>query len=937
MNATSQAQHWSQHLSTTARNPVGGSNVRAQHPPPNSLQGSLENEMHRYEAERRLTLEAEQNRQYLALAANRYGAGALRPPPAHDSLSNRASSKPPPPSSTGHLLSHSTSTSTVKPASRNNPGPPPPLLRNDGSTLFGSSSVTPKVVVDPRYAHLPPQTAVYKALMAQPYDKDTYDTHQIHQQSRRGTSPPSTAGTPFPHPSVASANSAANQRGISPASSISPPDLRRTAVQLNAARDQQRYLPSSYSPGSHSQPGVTPPLSLQSRASPIGNNSNATRQRVSSPAAPGQIYGKPCLIPARSVEGRQGFSPLPRTENSLGIESNVAPPPAHGGTSSHDHHNDPRNDPRFLLTSTQRNSQRRPLHQQYLPSPTLAGSNSYSQSSLASGISQTRTDDVPLDLGVSAKRRCDTLTETEANYDPGVSPRKNLKMDSAPGVLFKVSEPSVLMTSEPSTITTVINSALISEDKSLQLSMPQNLSASQKPRSRSIPDDQSSRKSVGDSGSYCSLRENQNQTPTSKPSSPSSKDDCTSDTNKKSGYVHKLKKAWIAAYSTNDDTGTILSTGEKQSPDSQPPPTPTATRGTPSPSLSYRSSASGSSSTIAGKRGLKGKGKSHSRTSSKSEAPLSNGPSASVSPRRAGDSKGNKETDCASDASSDTGDRNCDSSGEDDAISLRSKRSASVTSGGSKKRVKKSIAAVKSTKRGRKTRTRNARNDAAMRNRKHSSHESSADEDVNTSDSSKRSDSSTNRKKGRKPATISSRSFSTKDDQRYKKEKNEKSEDYKSEKRKVERSEEKSKDQNTDDVTNPFQRPSVAQLKRTGESFLQDKPCLKEAPRLSKCLECRLTESQRNKQMPNIFCRFYAFRRLKYAKNGQVCVDGFCDPNRDYSKEDDALWNVSPSSAPKNLTPDQAKYLIENTRTDFDLIVQQERRAVELHSGEGII
>ena len=77
MNATSQAQHWSQHLSTTARNPVGGSNVRAQHPPPNSLQGSLENEMHRYEAERRLTLEAEQNRQYLALAANRYGAGAL--------------------------------------------------------------------------------------------------------------------------------------------------------------------------------------------------------------------------------------------------------------------------------------------------------------------------------------------------------------------------------------------------------------------------------------------------------------------------------------------------------------------------------------------------------------------------------------------------------------------------------------------------------------------------------------------------------------------------------------------------------------------------------------------------------------------------------------------------------------------------------------------
>ena len=136
-------------------------------------------------------------------------------------------------------------------------------------------------------------------------------------------------------------------------------------------------------------------------------------------------------------------------------------------------------------------------------------------------------------------------------------------------------------------------------------------------------------------------------------------------------------------------------------------------------------------------------------------------------------------------------------------------------------------------------------------------------------------------------------------------------------------------------VSNPFQRPPLSQLKKTGESFLQDKPCLKEAPRLAKCLECRLTDGQRNKQMPNIFCRFYAFRRLKYAKNGQVCVAGFCDPDRDYSKSDSDVWNVSPKSAPKNLTAEKAKYLLENTRTDFDLIIQQERRAVKLHSGEG--
>lgn len=79
----------------------------------------------------------------------------------------------------------------------------------------------------------------------------------------------------------------------------------------------------------------------------------------------------------------------------------------------------------------------------------------------------------------------------------------------------------------------------------------------------------------------------------------------------------------------------------------------------------------------------------------------------------------------------------------------------------------------------------------------------------------------------------------------------------------------------------PFRKPPVGQLKKTGESFLQDGPCFEVAPKLPKCRECRWTPNQRSKNMPNIFCRFYAFRRLRYTKNGQLAIAGFSDPHKD--------------------------------------------------------
>ena len=59
---------------------------------------------------------------------------------------------------------------------------------------------------------------------------------------------------------------------------------------------------------------------------------------------------------------------------------------------------------------------------------------------------------------------------------------------------------------------------------------------------------------------------------------------------------------------------------------------------------------------------------------------------------------------------------------------------------------------------------------------------------------------------------------------------------------------------------------------------------------MAKCRECRWTQSQRKKQMPNIFCRFYAFRRLRYTKGGLMAVAGFCDPRKDAKAEDLRAW-----------------------------------------------
>ncbi|BET01767.1 JmjC domain, hydroxylase [Nesidiocoris tenuis] len=128
-------------------------------------------------------------------------------------------------------------------------------------------------------------------------------------------------------------------------------------------------------------------------------------------------------------------------------------------------------------------------------------------------------------------------------------------------------------------------------------------------------------------------------------------------------------------------------------------------------------------------------------------------------------------------------------------------------------------------------------------------------------------------------------------------------------------------------------RPSISQLKKTGESFLQDAACFEVAPKLAKCRECRWTPHQRNRNTPNIFCRFFAFRRLRYTKNGQLAIAGFSDPRRDAKLDDLKLW-MPPSEVAVGLDVEMSKFLLAQVGDQFCDLLLQEKEAIIEHISE---
>ncbi|XP_024888225.1 probable JmjC domain-containing histone demethylation protein 2C isoform X3 [Temnothorax curvispinosus] len=151
----------------------------------------------------------------------------------------------------------------------------------------------------------------------------------------------------------------------------------------------------------------------------------------------------------------------------------------------------------------------------------------------------------------------------------------------------------------------------------------------------------------------------------------------------------------------------------------------------------------------------------------------------------------------------------------------------------------------------------------------------------------------------------------------------------------------------------PFRKPPISQLKKTGESWLQDGACFEVASKLAKCRECRWTPNQRNKNLPqNIFCRFYAFRRLRYTKNGQLAIAGFSDPHKDASEDDLRLWlpgkdsqettgkddksekNEKDKGDREDLDLETAHRLLRQVGDQFCDLLHQEKDALQEHMAE---
>lgn len=120
-------------------------------------------------------------------------------------------------------------------------------------------------------------------------------------------------------------------------------------------------------------------------------------------------------------------------------------------------------------------------------------------------------------------------------------------------------------------------------------------------------------------------------------------------------------------------------------------------------------------------------------------------------------------------------------------------------------------------------------------------------------------------------------------------------------------------------------------LARSTDPYLQNGPCHEVASRLPRCRECGRSAAARSKDAANIFCRFIAFRKLKYNELGQLEVVGFADPNLDPQSDDTGLWNANLSKVPIDLSVEKSKFLLGQVGYKFCELFHQEKEAFFEH------
>lgn len=122
------------------------------------------------------------------------------------------------------------------------------------------------------------------------------------------------------------------------------------------------------------------------------------------------------------------------------------------------------------------------------------------------------------------------------------------------------------------------------------------------------------------------------------------------------------------------------------------------------------------------------------------------------------------------------------------------------------------------------------------------------------------------------------------------------------------------------------EREMLARYRKTGESFLQYRPCFEIMPRIQKCRECRWVSS---KGSSGICCRFYHFRRLKFTNNGfDLIADGFSDPTNDPNSDDLNIWMPDPENPPALMDISTSIYLLRKVGDQFCEVWKADNQAL---------
>nr|XP_015837929.1 PREDICTED: probable JmjC domain-containing histone demethylation protein 2C isoform X2 [Tribolium castaneum] len=613
------------------------------------------------------------------------------------------------------------------------------------------------------------------------------------------------------------------------------------------------YLSPSVSSVSNSKPKVSSPAPHHIYGKPSAGPP-VTRHE---PSTPIQLTSKPPLSSSVSPSPYQQMSqyhpPHPQNPPTL-----TCPPPAHSRTTP-----DPRYD-RYPVKASSRNSP-----------PTAASAPRYIPS--APSV-QTQ----PLDLGVS-------------KYDPAVSPKrkatpvssispvcletKKRRIETQPPQLARVSEPSPLIASAATTITTVVNTAAYRTPPITSNSPIDSGDVSETVRPSSVESSQPTSNSPAPNPPTQPETDAPN-TPVKLTIPPSCLDSEKSNSpgpTKSSSYpVRHLKKAWLQRHTGEDLEDT---TGVTGSGSCVTLPISMASNNKESPVHSIHSIGSMAVNSISISKTKHFTAKPNNRKTPNKET-LNGHPTDSTK---------------ADDSSSSDQDRGRKSPPKRKPPKVKRKKGA-VT--------KKPTPEDKKRKPGQSVVVSESGSDSEK--------ESGSEKDSDSGASTKKSNSVSGkepRKRGRRPKSS----------------KNDKGEEPRVK---------KSKDE-TVPQRDPFRKPPVGQLKKTGESFLQDGPCFEVAPKLAKCRECRWTPNQRSKNMPNIFCRFYAFRRLRYTKNGQLAIAGFSDPHKDALEDDLKLWLPNPEAPPQDLDLETSRFILKQVGDHFcDLFVQEKEAHAEYVSDD---